>query len=279
EVEVPLSCPESLENSKNFEPEIEIKEGSLSYCSAIENSEALYYWGFKAESDLLYRAFNEVCLEIYSVLDCKTLTIASSSDEKKMSLHISAFDIVDNIVNKSLFSLQILNIPKVIEIKCNESSKKLYKHICPKRAIFPKDGTVFDFMLCLPNDKAPVIDNPILVLKDKMSIEDRSIPEKNKIDARTIEAEVNYIEKLLNEMNIKSFDVLYPTTVSPDIFTLRNITGSHCPLCNREHSNDNKYIVQKRKTYYFYCHRADKDMPKGTKKPLLKLIINETVGN
>ncbi|CAG8629987.1 7409_t:CDS:1, partial [Scutellospora calospora] len=131
----------------------------------------------------------------------------------------------------------------VIEIKCNESSKKLYKHIHLKRVIFPKDSSVFDFMLRLPNNEALVIDSLILVLKDKMSIEDRSIPEKNKINARTIGAEVDYIEKLLNIINIKGFDVLYPTPVSPDIFTLRCITGSYCPLCNRKHSNDNAYIV------------------------------------
>src|SRR6185312_4821785 len=102
--------------------------------------------------DLLYRAFKEVCLEIYPDWNRKTLTIASSSDEKKMSLHISTFglrlkniakvasftelvrkklpidlqekDIVDNIANKSSFSLRMLNTPKVIEIKCNESGKK-----------------------------------------------------------------------------------------------------------------------------------------------------------
>ncbi|CAJ0643720.1 15360_t:CDS:1, partial [Entrophospora sp. SA101] len=89
--------------------------------------------------DLFYRAFKEVCLEIYPDWDHKTLTIASSNDEEKMSLHISTFGlrlkniakvavftelvrkklpidlqekyIVDNIANKSSFSLRMLNTP------------------------------------------------------------------------------------------------------------------------------------------------------------------------
>ncbi|RIB26577.1 hypothetical protein C2G38_2266339 [Gigaspora rosea] len=97
----------------------------------------------KEIQDLLCRAFAKTCKEIYSEWRPDTLTIASSSDKKKMSLHISTFglrfkniakvavftelvynklpvglqskEIVDNITNKRSFSLRILGIPKFIE--------------------------------------------------------------------------------------------------------------------------------------------------------------------
>ncbi|CAG8625440.1 10154_t:CDS:2, partial [Scutellospora calospora] len=83
-------------------------------------------------------------------------------------------------------------------------------------------------------------------------------------DNGSIGAEVNYIEKLLNIMNIEGFDVLYPNPMSPDIFTLR------------QHNNDNAYVVRNKKTYHYYCHRADQETPNCTKKPSLKLVISET---
>ncbi|CAJ0645994.1 4492_t:CDS:2 [Entrophospora sp. SA101] len=83
------------------------------------------------------------CVEIYPDWDINTLTIASSSDSKKISLHISTFglrlkniskvakftelvqkklpiglqnkNIIDNIANKKSFSLRILGTPKFIE--------------------------------------------------------------------------------------------------------------------------------------------------------------------
>ncbi|CAG8450216.1 11385_t:CDS:2, partial [Scutellospora calospora] len=188
--------------------------------------------------NLLYHAFKEVCLEIYPIWDHKILTIASSSDEKKMFFHISTFDlqekdIINNITNKSLFSLQMLNTLKIIEKKCNESSKTLYKYIHSKRAIFLKDSSVFDFILYLSNDEAPVIDSPLLdILKEKLSIGDGKILEKNrvedplqgnKINARIIRSEVEYIEKLLKEYKIEA--------------------ESQYLLCNQEHTSDNVYII------------------------------------
>jgi len=48
ESEAPPSRPESPENSENFEPEVDIEEGSSSHCSAIENNGAFYHRGAKA---------------------------------------------------------------------------------------------------------------------------------------------------------------------------------------------------------------------------------------
>jgi len=168
--------------------------------------------------DTLCRAFSRTCKEVYSDWNPHTLTIANSSNNEKMSLHVSTFGlrlkniakvavftelvrnklpvslqdkkIIDNIANKSSFSLRILGTPKFIE--------ETKKHVRIKKALFPKDGTVFDFMLRPPHDEAEVKDSPILdILKEKTSIENMKTPEKNKIDAGTIGSEVEYIEKLV----------------------------------------------------------------------------------
>ena len=98
----------------------------------------------------------------------------------------------------------------------------------------------------------------------------------NKIDAGTIGSEVEYIEKLLEEYKIEGFEVLYHSPTLPNVFPLNRIAESQCPLCNREHTSDNAYVIRNKKTYHYYCHRADQDTPTGTRKPSLKLVINET---
>ncbi|RHZ81773.1 hypothetical protein Glove_117g269 [Diversispora epigaea] len=189
--------------------------------------------------------------------DIKTLTIASSCDQKKMSYHISTSElrlqniakvalfvelvrkklpvglrdkeIIDNIANKKSFSLRILGAPKIIE-KTNE-------YVRPKKAVGLKDGTIFNFMLYPPNDDAPVIDTHLLIVPKKTV-------KNSKSENGTIEVEVDYIEKLLKIVNIEDFDVLYPPP--------------------------------KGKTYRYYCHHADQETTQG-RKPSLKLVINETV--
>ncbi|CAG8603943.1 3454_t:CDS:2 [Cetraspora pellucida] len=205
--------------------------------------------------------------------DIKTLTIANSSDQKKMSYHISTFGlqlknitkvavftklvhkklpiglqangIVDNIANKSSFSLRMLGTPKII--------KETNEHVHPKRAVIPKNGTIFDFMLRPSHNDAEIKDSPILeTLKEKTSIENRSMPKKNKIDAGSIGSEVEYIEKLLEEYKIEGFGVLYPLPTLPNIFPLNRIAESQCPL-------------------------SDQETQTGTKKPSLKLTLNALV--
>nr|CAG8624484.1 6990_t:CDS:2 [Entrophospora candida] len=91
-----------------------------------------------------------------------------------MSLHISTFGIrLKNIYKVAVF----------IELSG--------EHVQVKKAIYPKDRTVFDFMI----------------------------------------PEVEYMEKLLNLLNINGFEVLYPGPIHPNIFTLRHKSASHCTLC------------------------------------------------
>src|SRR2546423_1407014 len=64
--------------------------------------------------------------------------------------------IIDNIANKQSFSLQILGSPKYI--------KETKEHVRKKKALLPKNGTIYDFMLHLFNDESKVIESPLLVL-------------------------------------------------------------------------------------------------------------------
>jgi hypothetical protein len=141
----------------------------------------------KQAKNTLCNAFRDVCLEIFPKWDKKTISIADSSDVKKISFHVSTFGmrlpniaqvavftelvrkklpaglqdkgIVDNIANKSPFSLRMLGSPKYNE--------KTGEHVRVKKAIYPKDGNIFDFMIRPPNDESEVIENsPLLVVPE-----------------------------------------------------------------------------------------------------------------
>ncbi|EXX74189.1 hypothetical protein RirG_053430 [Rhizophagus irregularis DAOM 197198w] len=139
--------------------------------------------------NLLCRAFRDTCLEIFPEWDKETMSIAESSDKKKISLHVLTFGmrlpnitkvsaftelvrkklpaglqkkgIIDNIANigsfKS-FSLRILGTPKY--------DKKTDKHVRIKKVIRPKDRSIFDFMIRPPNNDFRVIDSPLLVVPE-----------------------------------------------------------------------------------------------------------------
>src|SRR6185312_293738 len=156
--------------------------------------------------------------------------------------------------------------------------KETGEHVRIKKPLYPKDRDIFDFMLRAPNDDSPVVDNPILNLPEETSktCKGDTGTMTRRVAPKGPGAEVEYIDKLLGVVNIEGFDVLYPTLASQNIFSLRCISPSHCPLCKREHENDNAYVVRNKKTYRYYCHRADQETPNGTKKPSLKLVISET---
>ena len=115
------------------------------------------------------------------------MSIAKSSNEKKISLHVLTFGIrlsniakasvftelirkklsvglqkqgiIDNIANRGpskSFSLRMIWSPKYDE--------KTDEHVRVKKPIRPKDGTIFEFMIHLPNDESEVIDSPLLII-------------------------------------------------------------------------------------------------------------------
>ncbi|PKY30168.1 hypothetical protein RhiirB3_447115 [Rhizophagus irregularis] len=240
--------------------------------------------------NILVRAFSKTCKEVFPEWDKNTLSLASSSDAKKISFHVSTTgmrlknisqaavftelvrrklpeglqgkSIIDNIANKRSFSLRMLGSPKYDE--------KTKKHVRVKKGILPKDGTVYDFMLRTPNDKSRDIDSPLLVVPEiKTARHDNG---NNEIT----QAEFAELEKLLKENNIEGYNLSYPSDNKPDIFPLTRVSPSHCPLCDRDHDSDNAYIIRNKKSYSFYCYRADQEKRPGVGKPSLKLTINET---
>ncbi|GES89917.1 hypothetical protein GLOIN_2v1770262 [Rhizophagus clarus] len=245
----------------------------------------------KEIGDLLYLAFIKTCREVFPEWDHKTLTIASSSDAKKMSLHISttgmrlpniarvamftelvrkklpvalqANSIIDNIANKSSFSLRMLGTAKFDE--------KTNSHIRVKKAIHPKDGSVFDFMIRPPSDESEIIDNSPLLVVPKAKMEGCS-----STNIVTTDAEFELVETLLQEASIEGYSLSYPSENFPDKFPLLRISPSHCPICDRDHDSDHGYIIRNKKSYSFFCYRANNDREPGSRKPSKKLTISET---
>ncbi|PKC12121.1 hypothetical protein RhiirA5_412261 [Rhizophagus irregularis] len=240
--------------------------------------------------DSLIFAFRKTCLEIFLKWNYKTLTIASSGDAKKMSLYISTFgmrlpniarvavftelvhkklptalqgnSIIDNIANKRSFSLRMLGSPKF--------DKKTGEHVRVKKPVHPKDGTLFDFMIRPPNDESKVIKSSLL---DILKAEMEEYPSINNV---TTDAEFELVETLLQEASIEGYNLSYPSDNFPDKFPLSRISPSYCPLCDREHTSDNAYIRRNKKSYSFFCYRANQDKQPGTRNPSLKLSINKT---
>ncbi|UZO09227.1 uncharacterized protein OCT59_029463 [Rhizophagus irregularis] len=248
----------------------------------------------------LILAFRKTCLEIFPKWDPKTISIATSSNAQKMSYHISTFGmrlkniaqvsvftelvrkklpaglqkkgIIDNIANigsfKS-FSLRMLGSPKY--------DKKTEEHVRVKRAIHPKDGTIFDFMIRPPNDDSRIIDSPLLTVSEP-EVKRCPIKGNENTDANieNDQAEFDFIETLLRDNSIEGYTLSFPSDNIPDLFPLVRNSPSHCPICDREHESDNAYILRNKKTYRFYCHRENHEREPGTRNPSKKLTINET---
>ena len=77
---------------------------------------------------------------------------------KKLPVSFQGNSIIDNIANKRSFSLRMLGSPKY--------NGKTEEHICVKKAIRPKDGTIFDFMIRPLNDESEVVKSPLLNISE-----------------------------------------------------------------------------------------------------------------
>ncbi|CAG8523896.1 10642_t:CDS:10, partial [Scutellospora calospora] len=133
----------------------------------------------------------------------------------------------------------------VVKIKYEKTSKKTDKHIHPKIAMMPKDSTIFDFMLRSPNDEAPVVDSLLLSVPELVTT--RIYNSYNKA-TETTKAEFKLIESLLKEKSIEGYSLLYSLEKYPNTFLLTHIISSHCLLCDREYTSDNKKEPDVRKS-------------------------------
>jgi hypothetical protein len=109
---------------------------------------------------------------------------------KKLPVRLQKKGIINNIVNidpSKSFSLLMLGSPKY--------DKKTEEHIRIKKTICLKNGIIFNFMICLPNDDSKVINNPFLAISDpeiKRCLTEEN--ENNNISSKTIQAEFDFVE-------------------------------------------------------------------------------------
>ncbi|GET59872.1 highly derived D5-like helicase-primase [Rhizophagus irregularis DAOM 181602=DAOM 197198] len=181
---------------------------------------------------------------------------------KKLPVALQANSIIDNIANKSSFSLRMLGSPKYNE--------KTGEHVRVKKAIHPKDGSVFDFMIRPPNDESEVVKSSLL------DIPEPKVQRFDDTNSETTEAEFELVEELLQEANIEGYSLSYPSENFPNKFPLSRISPSHCPICDREHDSDHGYIIRNKKSYSFFCYRANQNRQPESRKPSKKLTIGET---
>src|SRR5690242_13280424 len=105
-------------------------------------------------------------------------------------------------------------------------NEKTEEHIQVKKAIHPKDGTIFDFMISLANNESEIAKSFLLiVLKTEME----RCPNINNV---ITDAELKLVEGLLQESNIEGYSFLYPSENFPDKFSLSPLSPSHCPICD-----------------------------------------------
>ncbi len=168
---------------------------------------------------------------------------------KKVLVALQANSIIDNIANKCSFSLRMLSSPK--------HDEKAKEHVRMKKAIHPKDGIIFNFMIRLPNDELEIAESSLLVVSE---LEAKGC---NNTNGETTQAEFDFVKTLLRDNCVEGYTLSPPSDNISDLFPLTRNSLSHCPLCDWEHNSENAYIIRKNKIYRFYCHRANQDREPG----------------
>ena len=106
-------------------------------------------------------------------------------------------------------------------------NEKTEEHVRIKKAICPKDGSIFDFMIRPPNDESEIIDNsPLLAVPETESVKYANISNETTI------AEFELVETLLQEASIEGYSLLYLSEDFPNKFPLSRISPSYCPICD-----------------------------------------------
>ncbi|GBB83735.1 hypothetical protein RclHR1_01040040 [Rhizophagus clarus] len=105
-------------------------------------------------------------------------------------------------------------------------NKKTKEHIQVKKAMHLKDGIIFDFMICLPNDESEIAESPLLIISEP---EIRRCPNINNV---ITDAELELVKGLFQEVNIEGYSLSYPSENFPNKFPLSRLSPSHCPICD-----------------------------------------------
>ena len=96
-------------------------------------------------------------------------------------------------------------------------------------------------MICSHNDKSEVIDNsPFLAISEESELK---VKRCNDINSEITEVKFELVEKLLKETSIEGFNLSFLSEQSSDVFSFKRIASSYCSLCDREHTNENAYII------------------------------------
>src|SRR6266498_3087082 len=115
-------------------------------------------------------------------------------------------------------------------------NEKTEEHVRIKKAICPKNGSIFDFMICPPNDESEIVKSPLL---DVSELEVKKYNDTN--SEKITQAEFNFVKSLLRDSYIEGYTLSFPSDNTLYLFPLSHNSPSYCPLCDREHTSKNGY--------------------------------------
>jgi len=108
--------------------------------------------------------------------------------------------------------------------------EKTDKYIYIKKAIYSKDGIIFNFIIYLPNDDSRVINNPFLAISEPKV--KRYLKRNNNISSKTTQIEFDFVESLLRDNYIEGYTLLFSSDNISDLFLLTYNFPLYYPLCD-----------------------------------------------
>jgi len=121
--------------------------------------------------------------------------------------------------------------------RSSKYNEKTEKYIYVKKAICLKDGTIFDFMIYLFNNKSEVVKSPLL------DISELEVKRYNDTNSEITQAEFDFIESLLRDNCIEGYTLSFPSDNTSDLFLLIYNSLLYYPLCDQKYINENAYII------------------------------------
>jgi len=105
--------------------------------------------------------------------------------------------------------------------------EKTKEHVSVKKAMHPKDGTIFDFMIRPPNDESEIAKSLLLVIREL------EVKGCNNTNGEMTQAEFDFVKTLLRDNCVEGYILLLPSDNIPDLFPLTCNSLSYYPLCDR----------------------------------------------